>query len=233
MPKGGLQVDIKYCKVVRVAAIIVCLLMGPGISAHASTGKVQFFEQNALGVFIEGGAKGQLAYSLAGPSFNFSFSASKLDKSTNYSLILSREPEVMLPNRYEVIATKKSDSGGNLNFSGSFKFDMDLLSARLLLIPTDLDPAGALTDAGKYLFAAGTIQYDNTESDLICGGNQSPGPSDLLGLHKGDHAINFSLYGIENQEALTAGNAEQPLKLFTLSELLEEKPVLLVNGAFT
>lgn len=228
---------IKACRGSILAIMIGCLLIGFGnVQANAASdykGKVLFYEQNSRGQIIEGGAKGQLMHNLTGRSFDFNFSASKLDKNTGYTLIFSREPEVMLPARYQEIGTGISDSGGNLSFSGSFNFEMDLLAARLILIPTEQPPDAPLTYSGKYLFAAGAIAFDDTKSWLLCGGNQSPGPGDSLGLHAGDKAIDFSLEGIAGPAVLTAGNAEQPLTPYTLSKLLESKPVLLVNGAFS
>jgi len=237
--RGGTGMDIKGYRTLMLMTMVACLLIGFGtLPTNAATdyeGKVNLYEQDALGQIKVDGAKGKLQYNLAGPSFDFVFSANKLDRRTSYSLILSREPEVTLPARYEVIATGVSDAGGNLNLSGSYKFYMDLLAGRILLIPTDQPPDEPLTYEGKYLFTTSTIAYDDTESELVSGGNQSPGPSgwDLLGFQKGDKAVDFSLYGIAGPASLTPGNAEQPLTLFTLSELLESKPVLLVNGSFS
>jgi hypothetical protein len=231
---------IKGCRLLLLISIIGCLLIGPNIlPANAASNygkqKLELYEQNALGQIKVDGGRGQLQYNLAGPTFDFILSVAKLDRLTHYSLAVSREPEVMLPARYTVIASGTSDSGGNLSLSDSYEFHMDLLAARIFLFPTDQPPELLLNYTGKYLFGTSTISYDDTESKLACGGNQSPGPSgwDFLGLQKGDRAVNFSLYGIETPAALTPGNAEQPLTLFTLFNLLESKPVLLVNGAFT
>jgi hypothetical protein len=231
---------IKGCRLLLLVAIIGCLLIGSGIlPANAASNygkqKLELYEQNALGQIKMDGGKGQLQYNLAGPTFDFVLSVAKLDRLTSYSLAVSREPEMMLPARYTVIASGTSDSGGNLSLSNSFEFHMDLLAARIFLFPTNQPPGLPLTYSGKYLFGTSTISYDDTESKLACGGNQSPGPSgwNLLGLQKGDHAVNFSLYGIESPAALTPGNEEQTLTLFTLYDLLESKPVLLVSGAFT
>ncbi len=146
---------IKGCGTLMLTAMVACLLIGFGpFSTSAATnygGKVEFYEQDALGQIKVDGAKGKLQYNLASPSFNFVFSASKLDRRTSYSLILNREPEEMLPARYEVIATGVSDAGGNLNLSGSYKFYMDLLAGKILLIPTDQPPDEPLTYEGKYL----------------------------------------------------------------------------------
>jgi hypothetical protein len=228
----------KGCRSLIIMAIVGFLLFGPGIfQADAATnnwGKVDLYEQNSLGQIQLDGAKGRLDYTATGPRFDFFLNASRLDRKTNYRLILSREPEVMLPTRYQVLATGTSDSGGGLSLSGSIELNMDLLASKILLIPTGLTPDKALTDYGKYLFGASTIAYNDTESNLICGANQSPGPSDQVGLHAGDLAVNFILSGIEGGATLTSGNAEQPLDgPYELFNLLETKPVLLVNGAFT
>lgn len=237
--RGGSEMIIRCCRILFLMAIVGCLLIGPATlpsMAASNYGKLGLFEQDALGRINVAGAYGILKYNLTGPRFNFNLQASKLDKGISYSLIRSREPEVMLPARYEIFASGISDSGGNLNLSGSYKFNMDLLAAKILLIPTEQPPDKTLTYEGKYLFGDGTIKYDDTTTDLICGGNQSPGPSDLLGLQKGDKAVNFSLYGLDPSDSeypLALANQEQKLKQFTLSELLQTKPVLLVNGAFT
>jgi hypothetical protein len=218
-------------------ALLGWLVIGLGVMLAAGPpsyrGRVVLQEQNPQGNAVENGAETILKYSLAGPTFDFALSAARLDKGTSYSLILSREPDVQLPARYDVVATGWSDSGGGLSLSGSHDFGRDLLAGKFLLIPTAQPPDKPLTYAGKYLFAAGTVAHDDTDSDLICGVNLSPGPSDALGLQVGNSAIDFSLWGISGPGALTAGNAEQPLEPFKLSELLASKPVLLVNGAFT
>ena len=227
---------LKTHRIAFLMAMVGCLSIGLGIllASPPNKGKLELYEQNAQGQIIPNGANGLLFYNTAGPFFDFTFIGQRLDKNTSYTLIFNREPEVMLPARYQEIATAISNSGGKLKISDSTKLYMDLLAARILLIPTDQEPAQALTGVGKYLFGTSTINYDETTSELVCGGNQSPGIFGG-GPQVGEDAIDFSLWGIEEGglDKLTPGNQEQPLKSYTLSELLGSKPVLLVNGAFT
>jgi hypothetical protein len=244
-------------------ALIGCMILIIGVLPAAATNaykKLNLYEQDAYGQIIEGGANGQLEYALTGPNLIFEFKAAGLDPNTEYALIRSREPDVILPARYEIIAKKNSDVYGKLKIESSFNFQMSILSAKILLVPTSIypdppaqpKPLGQVPDplpstditySGKFLIGNGSIrslefEYIYSHEDLvkfglICGGNLSPGPSDQNGLQVGDQVIDFTLFGIKGGATLTAGNQEQPLDPFTLSELYKDKPVLLVNGAFT
>ncbi len=220
-----------------------------GEAGKSSEGFLDFFEMDSLGKVVVNGAQGKLRYNLSGPSFKFSFNGRKLLPGLDYTLIRSREPEITWPNRYEVLGKATADSYGNLTITDSYKFGMDLLAAKFLLIPSKFvpdnhaDPNASIPVryASKFLVGQGAISFEDTTSDLKCGASLRPevlglpGASsfDLLGPQTGDKAVDFTLWGIEGPETLTAGNKSQPLTQYTLSELLKTKPVLLVFGAFT
>jgi hypothetical protein len=208
--------------------------------------KLDFFEQDSFGRINQQGAKGHLKYTTAGPSFQFNFEGVGLASKTDYSLIRSREPGITLPYRFDVIGEETSDSQGNLNFSGSYAFNMTLISAQILMVPTQVigpqQPDGAyslatLTTFPKSLFGQGAISYTYTGAtvQLQAGSDQRPQVSswDVLGPKVNDPAIDFTLMGIDPTQPLATGNAAQALTKYKLSELCAAKPVVLVFGAYT
>jgi hypothetical protein len=249
-------------KLLLAIPITVALLLGIGVflsfaPAMAGRGskidKLKLFEQDALGRINQQGARGQLSFTSAGPSFTFEFEGDGLPPAKNYSLIRSREPGVTLPYRFDVIGQGTSDSGGNLEFSGSYPFNMTLISAQILLIPTEVigpqqqDEAFSLlplTSFPKCLFGQGAISYTYTGATApLLGGNYlrpqlNPPPAplttwDLLGPKAGDAAIDFTLLGIDPSQPIANGNKAQALTRYKLSELCAAKPVVLVFGAYT
>jgi hypothetical protein len=259
--RGGGYMVTKGCRLLVLLVLTSCLCISvpivpaSGASNSSDGATLELKEQNSLGQVPTGGAAGTLEYSLTGPKFSYKFFASGLDKNTNYTLIRSLEPDVALPARYEIIDEGLSNDSGTLTFVGHHnftmykletgekakeKFNTSLLAAKIILCPSDQLPDKPLTYQGKYLFGYGTIRFTDTTTRLIAGANQtifapqSNGSWDdpLRGPRVGQDAIDFILYGIQ-QDTLTEDEEEQPLKKFSLHDLLKEKPVLLVNGAFT
>jgi hypothetical protein len=211
-------------------------LSGSKGRAKVKTASVEFYEMDASGGVVPDGAKGKLQYKQSGPSFDFVFNAQRLDPNTDYSLIWSREPEVAIPNRAEVICRGASNGAGNLHMADSYKFNADLFSAKFLLIPSQYEnPLRPIEHLDNFLCCQTPITFDDSDSELKCGAFLRPeAPTfDSLGPNAGDKAVDFTLWGFKPENLNKVGNAEQPLEKFTLSELLKEKPVLLVNGAFT
>jgi hypothetical protein len=207
-----------------------------GRAAKSKLAFVEFYEMDASGGVVPDGAKGKLQYKQSGPSFDFVFNAQRLEPNTDYTLIRSREPEVAIPNRAEVICRGVSNAAGNLHMADSYKFNLDLLSAKFLLIPSQYEnPLRPIEHLEKFLCCQTPVTYDETASELKCGAFMRPeAPSfDALGPHAGDKAVDFTLWGFKPENLNPVGNAPQPLEQFTLSELLKDKPVLLVVGAFT
>jgi hypothetical protein len=228
--------EMKRTFLILMSLYLVLGVLPPANAGKTDNGKLDLYEQDSLGQITWDGAQGKLKFSLAGPSFEFDFLAHGLDPCTSYNLIRSREPEMALPNRFEVIASGTSNPGGSLSLAGSYKFNMGLLAGKILLVPAGYAPDTPVTYSGKYLFGHGPISYDDTGTGLKCGGIKSPGPSgwDQLGLQVGDKAVDFTLFGIlGGPGSLTPGNQEQPLSEVKLSQLLEEKPVVLITGSFT
>jgi hypothetical protein len=215
--------------------------------------KLKLFEQDALGIINQEGARGNLHFTSEGPSFTFEFEGDGLTPTADYSLIRSREPGVTLPYRFDVIGKGTSDSRGSLGFSGSYPFNMTLISAQILLVPTEVigsqQPDGAfslltLTTFPRCLFGQGSIRYTytGTTTPLQGGSNFRPKVStppppltawDVLGPKAGDMAIDFTLMGIDPGQPLANGNNDQLLTRYELSELCAAKPVVLVVGAYT
>jgi hypothetical protein len=230
-------------RLIAVAVIIFLVLVVGEIPSFgiSNVGFVKLYEQDSLGRMNEKGAWGTLKFNLVGPSFEFTFNGERFAPNINYTLICSREPEIKVPNRFEAIASGTADKYGNLHIAGLYQFNMSLISANILLLPTaEAVPDKPLKYLSKYLFGVAPISYEDTTTDLKCGDNQSPGPPvpgepnwDALGLQIGDKAVDFTLFGIESPESLTDGNKPQPLQEFTLSDLLLDKPVVLTFGAFT
>ena len=90
---------IRGCKMFYLIALIGCMLLSVGVLpsfAGDTHKKLDLYEQDAYGQIIQDGAKGKLEYTLAGPNLVFEFKASGLDRNTEYALIRSREPEVVI-----------------------------------------------------------------------------------------------------------------------------------------
>jgi hypothetical protein len=250
-------------KLFMAIPVTVALLLGIGtflsyVPAMAGVGNnrdnLKLFEQDALGRINQQGAKGNLDFTTAGPSFNFEFEGDGLPPTTDYSLIRSREPGVTLPYRFDVIGKGTSNLSGSLEISGSYAFNMTLISAQILLVPTSVigppQPDGALsllpqTSFPRCLFGQGAISYTYTGvTTPLQGGNcfrpqVSPPPKpltswDLFGPKVGEVAIDFTVMGMDPAtQSLVTGNTAQPLTTYKLSELCAAKPVVLVFGAFT
>jgi hypothetical protein len=236
-------------KFATAIAVFVLLVLGslvyfaPANAGKSNYGNLDLNQQDWLGKIVPGGAQGTLKFTLSGPTFEFTLNAEKLDPNTGYSMLRSRAPEVVLDSRFDVIGSGTSDSGGNLSIKDSYNFNMTIIAAKVILIPTNQlvkqeDGSWALQATGypdKYLFSQDSISFVDTNSALIGGDIQRPQVSsfDDLGPQVGDKAINFTLLGIDPAEELKAGNLSQPLKTYRLSDLLETKPVVLVFGAFT
>lgn len=235
------------------ALAVVALAVGTVFfipAAHAGSGpftyKLKLYEQDYSGKINLNGAQGTLKFSSNQPSFKFAFAGTGLAPDTQYSLIRSREPGITLPYRCDVIGSGTANAYGNLSFSGSYQFNMTLISARILLVPANVigprQPDGAWsllpqTSFPKCLFGQESITYNYTgaPSPLLGGVNMRP-PGiafDDLGPKAADPAIDFTLMGIDPSQPLEAGNRSQPLVKYQLSELYAAKPVVLVFGAFT
>ncbi|MDI6853494.1 MAG: hypothetical protein QME75_07830 [Deltaproteobacteria bacterium] len=206
------------------------------VAAKSKVAFAEFYEIDASGAVVPDGAKGKLQYKQSGPSFDFVFNAQRLEPNTEYALIWSREPEVTIPNKAEVICRGVSNGAGNLNMADSYKFNLDLLSAKFLLIPSRYEnPLRPIEHLENFLLCQTPVSFEETGSELKCGAFMRPEAPDFdaLGPNAGDKAVDFTLWGFKPENLNPVGNAPQPLEKFTLSELLKEKPVLLVVGAFT
>jgi hypothetical protein len=246
--KGGV-------KLLLAIPITVAMVLGVGAFpsfAPATAGQekpfdhLKLYEQDYLGKINSDGAQGNLKFILSGPNFEFQFGGEGLNRNTPYSLIRSREPGITLPYRFDVIGEGTSDSSGRLNFSDSYPFNMTLISAQMLLIPTEAigpqQPDGAfsllpLTSFPKCLFGHGSISYTYTGTTvpLIGGSDWRPQPINWeeFGPKANDVAIDFTLMGIDPSQPLATGNTAQALTRYKLSELWAAKPVVLVFGAYT
>lgn len=197
-------------------------------------GTLELYQIDVSGAVASSGAKGEMAYNLSGDRFQFVFTGTKLEPNTEYTLIRSLEPEVTLPSRFEILASGTANAGGSLYIADSYRFNLNLLSARILLIPSQYENSDRpIEHLEKFLVGQTPISFEDNEALLKSGANLRPeDPNfDALGPQAGEQAPDFTLYGIEN--ANLVGNAAQALTPFTLSELLKTKHVLLVNGAFT
>jgi hypothetical protein len=246
MVTKGSGVIRKFSTAIAVFALLVlCSLVSftPANAGKTVYSTLKLNQQDWLGKIVSDGAKGQLKFIPAGPTFQFAFGATGLDPETGYSLLRSRAPEVVLDSRFDVIGSGTSDAVGNLSIKDSYNFNMTIIAAKIILIPTNQlikkeDGSWALQATGypdKYLFSQDSISYVYTNSALKGGDIQRPQVSsfDDLGPQVGDKAVDFTLLGIDPAEKLKAGNLSQPLKTYRLNDLLETKPVVLVFGAFT
>jgi hypothetical protein len=215
--------------------LVICSLVSfiPANAGKTDYGKLDLYQQDWLAKIVPDGAHGTLKFTLSGPGFQFAFEGAGLDPNKGYSLLRSWEPDVPLPNRFEVIGSGTADPSGNLNISGSYKFKADLLSAVILLLPTDeisqqADGAWVLLTVNfqsKHLFGQASISFDDTTADLKLGGKSppySPASFDQRGLQIGQKAADFTLIS-------TVGDK------VSLYQLLQttNKPVFLQTGAFT
>ena len=235
--------------ILRIALVSVLIVLAfpalaakegsPRFSGPAGKSNVAFldlYEIDASNRLVPDGAQGKLRYNLSGASFDFVFTGTRLDPNTEYTIIWSREPDMMIPSRFEIIGTGISDGSGGLYIVGSHTFNADLLSARILLIPSQYEnPDRPIEHLEKFLIGQVPITFEEDAAHLKCGTNLRPeAPSfDALGPQAGDKAVDFTLWGFEPKDLNPVGNASQPLEKYTLSELLETKPVVLVFGAFT
>jgi hypothetical protein len=187
-------------------------------------GVLDLLENDLWGNIKRDGASGKLKFNVEGPNFDFDFKGKGLEAQIRYALIRSGEPETILPYQFEIIAEGISDDQGTLHIAGSYNFNLDLISAEFLLVPGSmLDlPANGRGRPGRYLSGQGLIGYNDTETELQSGCQSSGTNFDLLGIPKGQKAINFTLESTEGDE-------------FRLYEFLgnENKPVVFVFGAYT
>jgi len=143
-------------------------------------------------IIISGdGIQGTLEYNLAGPTFNFRFSAEGLDASTNYSLIYYADPwpgDGVTHSTGALIATMTTESDGKICISRSVELGTDLPNsddynysspcecdpcpgAKIWLVPsnhystTTPGDQGYMTgwDPADYLFEGNSILYDDTD----------------------------------------------------------------------
>jgi hypothetical protein len=121
------------------------------------------------------------------------------------------------------MASGTSNGGGNLHIARSYNFDIDMVTAKFLLVPTI---AGSST---KYLVGflvgdEGSVGYDDTDTELKCGCGSAVinGPRDFdpMGLPIGTKSVDFTLSSTEGVR-------------YTLSDLHKDKPVVLITGAYT
>lgn len=123
---------------------------------------------------VPGGASGTLSYNTSGDTFNYSFTASGLNPSTNYSLIYYADP---WPgnNPGALIGNGISNVSGVLNLSGSPELLMDLpklgdanypAGAKIqLVLSSDYDATNKKLTAwnpAEYLFEMNLITYEDT-----------------------------------------------------------------------
>jgi len=122
---------------------------------------------------VPGGASGTLSYNTSGDKFNYSFTASGLNLSTNYSLIYYADP---YPGDHPgaLIGSGTSNDSGVLSLSGSPDLGMDLptspdanypAGAKIqLVLSSDYNGTNALTawHPSEYLFELNLINYDDT-----------------------------------------------------------------------
>ena len=215
-----------------VLAILIMLFVEGLLYFQAEADKptknqvIRLYQNDLWGNKIEEGAHGKLEFNTTGPDFEFIFKGELLEPNLSYALIRSREPGTSLPYRFEHIVQGISDDDGDLYISGSYDFNIDLISAKFLLVPEyllDLPANGRPGPSGKYISGQGLIGYNDTDTDLQCG-CQSSGASgfDQLGIQKGEKAIDFTLRNLENED-------------FNLYQFLltENKPLVLIFGAYT
>jgi hypothetical protein len=230
---GGMR---KFATAIAVFALLVlCSLVSftPANAGKTDYDKLDLYQQDWLGKIVPHGAQGKLKFTLSGPSFQFAFEGERLDQNKGYSLLRSWEPDLLLPNRFEVIGSGTADAHGNLHISGSYNFNADLLSAVILLIPTDeisqqADGAWGLLTVNyqsKHLFGEASISFDDTTAALKRGGKSppySPASFDQQGLQIGQKAADFTLISAVGDKV-------------SLYQLLQttNKPVFLQTGSFT
>ncbi len=192
-------------------------------AGKSNVGFLELYQQDSSGSIIGDGARGKMKFNLAGSDFGFLFNGHRLDPNTPYTLMRSREPLLTLPYRFEVMASGQSNGGGNLHIAGSYNFDIDLVTAKFLLVPAI---AGSSTKhlVGFLVGDEGSIGYDDKDTDLKCGCQSAliTGPRDFdpLGLPIGTKGVDFTLSSTEGVR-------------YTLSGLLKDKPVVLITGAYT
>jgi len=124
---------------------------------------------------VPSGASGVLSYNTSGQTFDYSFAASGLNPSTNYSLIYYADP---WPGNHPgtLIATMATDGTGVVVSAGNVELGMDLpkspdanypAGAKIqLVLSSDYNGTNALTawNPSEYLFEMGLITYEDTNN---------------------------------------------------------------------
>ena len=146
-----------------------------GVDCAAGVGRICLDNKNPEGwARIDDSRIGCLCYNLAGEEFEYSFCASGLDASTDYSLIYYADPWPG-DNPGALIGIGTSDGAGNIAMSGSEELDMDLPEstadtnypgAKIWLVPSSDYDAGDMKMSAwnptNYLYECELISYNDT-----------------------------------------------------------------------
>jgi hypothetical protein len=171
---------LKKFSVIFSSLFVLCLIAGPvladgpfGQAGKPNVAHLYLYEKNpSTWVIIQGGARGEMQYISAGPTFDFVFDGKKLNPGANYTLIYYPDP---WPGTGLIcLAAGTAKRGGNIHLAGSVELNSDLP------IATDLNSPGAkiwLVLSGdvdcegqemvgwnptEYLFENKLIQYEDT-----------------------------------------------------------------------
>jgi len=146
--------------VFMVVALVVGLMAVPALAAKKDNpandklGTLYLYEKDADWDIVWGGAWGKMNFKLVDGNIDFVFNGHGLNKKTGYSLIYYPEPQTTWPHPVQVLASGKSNKGGNIHLAGSADLGVSSGIKIWLVLSDDINDAGALAgwNPTEYLF---------------------------------------------------------------------------------